>query len=123
MHFQTVTTFILTTLCAGSQVWEDNTMCRAIPGVPNLGICMKFDQNMPGTKCEEFRNGGTSKGGCTSGSLIPQSITLFAGRCVIFDQPGCKGRYADSNGPVSGSCSELYRYDWGSIRSFWCSGW
>jgi hypothetical protein len=83
---------------------------------------MTFDQNMPGTGCREYRNGGAANGGCVSGSLIPKSVLLRGGRCVIFDQPGCQGRYEDSRGPVDG-CSEFQRYEgWGDIRSFWCSG-
>ncbi|KAL4730844.1 hypothetical protein ACLX1H_002886 [Fusarium chlamydosporum] len=134
MHFSTVGAVILTTLCASTQAWEvvaynnvygcnanDNTMYRSISGAANLGNCMTFDRDMPGTSCREYRNGGTSNGGCVSGSLIPDSIILRGGRCVIFDQAGCQGRYADSNGPVNG-CSDFRSYGWGKIRSFWCSG-
>ncbi|RGP81006.1 pfs domain-containing [Fusarium longipes] len=134
MHFSTVSTVILATLCASSQAWEvvaynnvwgcnadDNTMYRVISGAPDLGRCMTFDRDMPGTSCREYRNGGTSVGGCVSGSLIPWSMILRGGRCVIFDQPDCHGRFRDSNGPVNG-CSDFRSGEWGQIRSFWCSG-
>jgi hypothetical protein len=101
---------------------DGNTRYRVITGASNLGNCMTFDQNMPGTGCREYRNGGTSNGGCDSGSLIPKSVFLRGGRCVLFNQPGCQGNFADSNGPAN-SCSNFRSYDgWGDIRSFWCSG-
>ncbi|KAG4276856.1 hypothetical protein FPRO04_14255 [Fusarium proliferatum] len=133
MHFSAISTVILATLCAGTQAWEvvaynnvrncnanSDTMYRSISGAPNDGGCKTFDQDMPGTACREYRNGGATNGGCTSGSLIPQSIILRGGRCVIFDQPGCRGGWADSNGPVDG-CSNPASHMSG-IRSFWCSG-
>ncbi|KZL86135.1 hypothetical protein CI238_09127, partial [Colletotrichum incanum] len=123
MHISTVGTFILATLCASSQAWEvvaydnvyscnanDNTRYRSITGASSLTRCMTFDQDMPGTGCREYRNGGATNGGCTSGSLIPMSLILRGGRCVIFDQPGCQGRKIGSKVP-----HYEYRRDRGDI--------
>jgi len=46
---------------------------------------------------------------------------MKGGNCVVWDQAGCQGRYADSNGPVNG-CSDFKSYGWGQIRSFKCQG-
>ncbi|KAI1858909.1 uncharacterized protein JN550_012368 [Neoarthrinium moseri] len=119
-------------LCASVQAWEvtaydntascnpdDNTRYRIINGASSLTGCMTFDQDMPGTGCREYRNGGATNGGCTTGSLIPRSLFMESGRCVAFDQPGCVGRYEDGGGNW---CTFFGRDDWGPVRSFWCSG-
>jgi hypothetical protein len=103
---------------------DDNTKYRFISGAGDLTRCMTFDQDMPGTSCEEFRNGGTSHGGCNTGSLIPESVVLRAGRCVIYAEPGCKSVPTwDSRGPVNTCRSFILPAVYvGPIRSFWCSG-
>ncbi|KAF6796363.1 hypothetical protein CSOJ01_13247 [Colletotrichum sojae] len=135
MHFSTVTV-ILAGLCATAQAWEvvaydntdrcdanDNTRYRSITGAPGLTRCFTFDQDMPGTGCREYIRGGAANQGCISGSLLPSSVLLSAGRCVLFDQPGCQGRYSDTNRPVDHYCLSFARDNWGKIRSFSCSGW
>jgi hypothetical protein len=82
---------------------------------------MTFDQDMPGTGCREYTNGGANNGGCVTGSLLPKSVFARAGRCVFFSQPGCQGGYSDSNGPIS-DCTDASRTEWANIRSFWCAG-
>lgn len=50
--------------------------CYVITGAGDLARCMSLDQDMPGIDCEEFRNGGTRHGGCTSGPLLPASVAV-----------------------------------------------
>lgn len=100
---------------------NSNTRYRIITGATSLTRCMTFDQDMPGTGCREYTNGGANNGGCVTGSLLPKSTFAQAGRCVFFDQPGCVGRYSDSNGPIS-ACTDAHWLEWSNIRSFWCSG-
>ncbi|KAJ0383752.1 hypothetical protein COL922a_009816 [Colletotrichum nupharicola] len=134
MHFSTVGAVILATLCASSQAWEvvaydnvygcnanGNTRYRSITGASNLNGCQTFDSDMPGTGCREYQNGGATNGGCVSGSLLPMSVILRAGSCIIWDQPGCQGRFIDTNGAVNG-CRDFRAYEWGKIRSFKCFG-
>ncbi|KAF5229343.1 hypothetical protein FAUST_10465 [Fusarium austroamericanum] len=134
MHFSAVTTVVLAALCTGTQAWQvtaynnvgnckanRQSTYRVISGATNNNKCITFDGNMPDTGCRQYNNGGTSNGGC-SGSLIPRSMITEAGRCVVYDQPNCKGRYEDSNGPTNRACTTLERYNWGPIRSFWCTG-
>jgi len=137
MHLLTVGAIVLATFCAIARAWEvvaysnrydcdadDNTKYRFISGAGDLTRCMTFDQDMPGTACEEFRNGGTSHGGCDTGSLIPESVVLRAGRCVVYAEPGCRSVPSwDSRGPVNTCHSFILPAVYvGPIRSFWCSG-
>lgn len=100
---------------------NSNTRYRIITGAGSLTRCMTFDQDMPGTGCREYTNGGANNGGCVTGSLLPKSVFARAGRCVFFSQPGCQGGYSDSNGPIN-DCTDASRTEWANIRSFWCAG-
>jgi hypothetical protein len=101
---------------------DDNTRYRYITGAPDLTRCMSFNYDMPGTGCEEFRNGGTSHGGCTTGNLTPLGLVLRGGRCVMFDQKDCKGNKYDSGGPINGCRNLKTGPGMAPIYSFWCSG-
>ncbi|KAG2169031.1 hypothetical protein JADG_008770 [Aureobasidium aubasidani] len=127
MHFSTVSAVVIATLCATSQAWEviaydnvwsckadKNTKYRSITGANTLTGCQTFGKSMPNTGCREYRNGGSSNGNCGPEALIPWSVYMKGGNCVVWDQAGCQGRYADSNGPVNG-CSDFKSYGWEEI--------
>ncbi|GKU09084.1 hypothetical protein FLAG1_10083 [Fusarium langsethiae] len=135
MHFSSVTAVVLATLATGSQAWQvtaynnganckatSSSTYRVISGATNNNGCMTFGGSMKGIKCTEYINGGKSNRGCGGTGFNARSMILEAGRCVVYDQPNCGGRYADSNGPTNRGCSTLENYNWGSIKSFWCSG-
>ncbi|PCD21159.1 hypothetical protein AU210_016585 [Fusarium oxysporum f. sp. radicis-cucumerinum] len=115
MHFSAISTVILATLCAGTQAWEvvaynnvrncnanSDTMYRSISGAPNDGGCKTFDQDMPGTACREYRNGGATNGGCTSGldavaagpTVTVQSMdaAILPATCRVFVLSGAQAR-------------------------------
>ncbi|KAJ3539438.1 hypothetical protein NM208_g5491 [Fusarium decemcellulare] len=127
------TSAILALLVASSHAWEitayDNdkkceangeTRYRVISGAPNDNKCFTFGEAMPGTSCIEFQKGGGTFGPCTGDNLVPRSIFQEASRCVVFDQPGCHGRFADQNG--GRGCGNIEDHGWGTIKSFWCMG-
>ena len=104
---------------------NDKTRYRYISGDGSNSRCMTFDQDMPGTECDEFQRGGWDKGPCTTGSLIPKSIYMRGGGCVAFNQAGCKGNYAATNSPYSDHADTCTSFDsdgWGPVRSFYCWG-
>ncbi|KAM0229103.1 hypothetical protein ACHAPO_010258 [Fusarium lateritium] len=134
MHFPSVTAVVLATLCTGTQAWQitaynnvnncnanRDSSYRIYSGATNNNACMTIDGNMPGSSCRQYWNGGSNNGGC-SGTLTARSILQEAGRCVVYDQANCQGRYQDSGNLNGRSCASLERYNWGPIRSFWCSG-
>ncbi|KAG8668269.1 hypothetical protein FPOAC2_07561 [Fusarium poae] len=134
MHFSTVTAVVLGALCTGTQAWQITAYnnvnnCKAnrdssyqvISGANNNDGCMTFGQGMGGVNCRQYYNGGSSNGACT-GTPNVRSLLQEAGRCVVYDQANCKGRYQDSGNLSGRSCASLERYNWGPIRSFWCTG-
>jgi hypothetical protein len=70
---------------------NEMTAYRVLSGTEN-GRCYTFDRDMPGVGCEQFTDGGSTKGPCTSDSLIPRSVVIRRegpARCSLYEANDC----------------------------------
>ena len=70
---------------------NEMTAYRILSGTQN-GRCYTFDRDMPGVGCEQFTDGGHTKGPCTSDSLIPRSVVIRRegpARCSLYEANDC----------------------------------
>ncbi|KAK4165462.1 hypothetical protein QBC43DRAFT_351035 [Cladorrhinum sp. PSN259] len=138
MRLQTFLAIYLFSLLSGfAQAWEltgynnvpdcsanSGTVYRILTGAPNLNRCFTFTQDMPGTGCREYLNGGASNGPCNTGNIqYPWSVRVRGEFCAVFTNANC-----DSGGrSVVAGFGECVSFQtspnsWLPIRSYWCSG-
>ncbi|KAK3998089.1 hypothetical protein QBC44DRAFT_363614 [Cladorrhinum sp. PSN332] len=100
------------------------TTYRVLFGPSTLNNCFTFQQDMPGTGCTHFTNGGANNGPCTSAGFTAPWSVWVRGTCTIFSEANCSGGKTAVVGDrqcgiLPGAIGILPR---SQIRSYRCSG-
>ncbi|RGP66055.1 hypothetical protein FSPOR_6881 [Fusarium sporotrichioides] len=133
MHFSTSTYLaILSVVLTPVSAWEDSicladgdTQYRIISGGVDGG-CNVLGQDMPGTSCDKFTNGGVNKGACDGEEFQPWSILVQPDTaCIVYADDHCDVGgdlvYPKDNIPTCKGYSAGIGFGISNIKSFACT--
>ncbi|KAJ4003198.1 hypothetical protein NW752_011627 [Fusarium irregulare] len=138
MHFSTRTILavlleVMTPVSAWQATFHDDMICspkddsqyRIISGDIDGG-CYVFGQDMPGTGCDKFTNGGANKAACDGEEFKIEAILVQPDTaCYVYSDDHCEvgGRfvYPKNGEPTCDTYIAGFNFEMWTIKSFACT--